>query len=34
MRLSDHDGVMELEVADDGVGFDPDARPSVAATWD
>ena len=28
VRLSDHDGVIELEVADDGVGFDPDgARP-------
>jgi signal transduction histidine kinase len=26
VRLSDHDDVIELEVADDGAGFDPDAR--------
>jgi signal transduction histidine kinase len=26
VRLSDHDGVIELEVADDGIGFDPDAK--------
>ena len=25
VRLSDHDGVVELEVADDGAGFDPQA---------
>ena len=26
VRLSDHDDVIELEVADDGIGFDPDAK--------
>ena len=26
MRLSYHDDVIELEVADDGIGFDPDAK--------
>jgi signal transduction histidine kinase len=26
VRLSDHDDVIELDVADDGIGFDPDAR--------
>jgi signal transduction histidine kinase len=26
VRLSDHDDVIALEVADDGIGFDPDAR--------
>jgi signal transduction histidine kinase len=25
VRLVDHDGLLELEVADDGAGFDPDA---------
>jgi signal transduction histidine kinase len=26
VRLSDHDDVIELDVADDGIGFDPDAK--------